>query len=83
MCAYLQEKNITHGDIRPELIFVSDLRLPGRANFRLLDRISDVGTSINTQLNNLIIKNKLYVSPLCFEKIAGRDISESLLHPFK
>jgi hypothetical protein len=68
--SFLQKQNITHGDIRPELIFVHKKKGDQRLNFKLLDRVSDLGSAINTQLNNIIIANSLYLSPRLYEALS-------------
>lgn len=81
--AHLQEQNIVHGDIRPELIFVSELKPPGSAEFKLLDRVSDHGSSLNAQRNNLVVSNSLYVCPTLFHQLAAESSDKPLLQPFK
>lgn len=66
---FLQLNNITHGDIRPELIFISEVADNEKVASKLMDRLSDQGTSANTQLNNIMVNNNLYLSPKLFEKV--------------
>lgn len=81
--AHLQERNKVHGDIRPELIFVNDLKPPGSAEFKLLDRISDHGSSLNAQQNNLVVSNSLYVSPTLYHQLVTGASDKELQQPFK
>lgn len=66
--------NITHGDIRPELIFVSRYFENGDVQFKLLDRVNEQGSAINSQLNNVVSSNNLYISPTYYNCIANGKV---------
>ena len=74
--SYLQKQNITHGDIRPELIFVDKKGSNEKPNFKILDRVNEQGSAINTQLNNVIVSNSLYLSPKMYESLSNGKLKE-------
>jgi hypothetical protein len=81
--AGLQQMNIIHGDVRPELIFVSRFQDESDADFKLLDRVSERGTAIETQLNNVVSANSLYLSPSYYDALSSGKIKSLSSEAFK
>lgn len=54
-----------HGDIRPEYISYDKLR----KNYVLLDRLQDISSPLQTQLNNIKNYKSLYMSPIVFNEL--------------
>lgn len=75
--------NITHGDVRPELIFVSRFQGDAEVDFKLLDRVSERGTAVETQLNNVVSANSLYLSPSYYETLSTGKIKNLTSEAFK
>lgn len=71
MLAGLQDLGITHGDVRPELIFVAQINSPVDVEFKLLDKTSELGTAIETQLHNVVSANSLYLCPTYYEALTN------------
>lgn len=67
--AHLQENNMIHADLRPELIGVP---VKNERNFRLLDRLGDPSPPNQVQLNNIKSKRSLYTSPALFRALSNR-----------
>ena len=67
--AHLQENNMIHADLRPELIGVP---VKNERNFRLLDRLGDPSPPNQVQLNNIKSKRELYTSPALFRALSQR-----------
>ena len=74
--AHLQKMNVTHGDLRPELVFARVGDSEDKTSFKLMDRLSDQGTSMNTQLNNVVVQNNLYLSPLYYQNLSTGKLKQ-------
>lgn len=69
--AELEKLNITHGDIRPELIFVKGNIENNSLQFKLLDRVNEQGSALNSQMNYLVSSNNLYLSPSYYDSLSN------------
>ena len=67
---HLQEHNMVHADLRPELVSVPVKR---GAGFQLLDRLGDPSPPNQVQLNNLKAGKSLYMSPALFHALSSRE----------
>jgi serine/threonine protein kinase len=67
---HLQENNMVHADIKPELIQVPVKR---GQNFQLLDRLGDPSPPNQVQLNNIKAKKPLYMSPALFSALTKKE----------
>lgn len=67
---HLQEHNMVHADLRPELVGVPVQRGHG---FRLLDRLGDPSPPNQVQLNNLKAGKSVYMSPALFHALSSRE----------
>lgn len=77
--AHLQENNMIHADLRPELIAVPFKR---GQNFQILDRLGDPSPPNQVQLNNFKSQKSLYMSPLVFRSLCCKQ--RKIKHnPFK
>ena len=76
---FLQENQMVHADLRPELIGVPILK---DHNFRLLDRLGDPSPPIKVQSNNLKENKTIYMAPAVFRALAKRR-SKVKHNPFK
>lgn len=59
--SFLQGRNFTHGDIRPELLFFEEEN--GKTITKLGDRLSEHSTSEECQLNHVVSGSSIYMSP--------------------
>lgn len=76
---HLQENDMIHGDIRPDLISVPIQ--PGD-NFKLMDRLGDPSPPNQAQLNNLRKNKDIYMSPILFNSLMNKE--RKIKHnPFK
>ena len=67
---YLHHKKLSHGDVRPSLISAERIGPTQEANeFRLLDRLSDPSPIEKAQVNNMMNKKELFMSPQLWRHI--------------
>jgi Protein kinase domain len=62
---YLQNNNVSFGDLRPAHISVDSLK----QEYKLLDRLNDPSTTFQANVNNIMANRPLYCSPVIFESI--------------
>lgn len=67
--SFLQENQMVHADLRPELIGVPIMK---DDNFRLLDRLGDPSPPVKVQSNNLKEGKRLYMAPAVFRALSKR-----------
>ena len=67
---HLQENNMVHADLRPELISVPIKR---GQNFKILDRLRDPAPPNQVQINNIKAKRDIYMSPALFHAISAKE----------
>lgn len=77
--SFLEENQMVHADIRPELIGVPITR---NDNFILLDRLGDPSPPNKVQFNNIKNKKNLYTSPAIYKSILKRK-TRIRHNPFK
>lgn len=76
---HLQENDMIHGDIRPDLIGVP---VKTGENFKLMDRLGDPSPPNQTQLNNLRNDKDIFMSPILFKSLINKE--RKIKHnPFK
>lgn len=63
--AYLQERKMVHGDLRPDYIGYSSRD----RKFKLLDRLADISPPLQCQLNNINNYKALYMAPKIFDEL--------------
>ncbi len=66
---HLHQRNLNHGDVRPQFIGY-DKKIN---NYALLDRFKDPSPMEKAQINNLIGKKKLFMSPQLYKKLQGKQ----------
>lgn len=67
--AYLQERKMVHGDLRPAYIAYSN---PDRC-YKLLDRLADISPPMQCQLNNINNYKALYMAPKIFDGLLKKS----------
>jgi hypothetical protein len=77
--AHLQENNMVHADLRPELISVPIKR---GQNFKIMDRLGDPSPPNQVQLNNIKGKKSLFMSPTLYHALMSKQ-SKVRHNPFK
>ncbi len=62
---HLHSKKIAHGDIRPQNIGYNK----AEGSYKILDRLSDPSPIEKSQMNNIITKKDIYMSPQLYSKL--------------
>ena len=67
--SHLHSKKIAHGDIKPQNIGYNKKN----GQFSILDRLADPSPIEKAQMNNLINKKDIYMSPELYKKVQGKN----------